>query len=400
VSSGPAALLGLGTAVPPYRVRQAEVGRWMAASLAERPALGRWLERLYARSGITTRYTCLPDVLAPPEHSRLAPGTTPGAVLSTAERMEVYAREALPLAAAAAERALADAAAATGEEAGSVAASITHLVVVSCTGFYAPGPDLLLARQLGLSAAVERTLVGFMGCAAAFNGLRLAGHIVAAEPSARVLVVAVELCSLHLQPGSDPVQLVVASLFGDGAAAAVAGSPVESAEGLILAASASRVTPDSLGDMVWRIGDSGFILGISPDIPRAIGEAAPGMLRELLGDPSQLGFWAVHPGGRAIVDRVGQVFGLAGADLAATRTVLRDYVNISSATILFVLEELRRRLRAAGPAEPVPGVAMGFGPGLVTEMAHLVYQPAQPPGGSAGSRPGARRPAVLAARAP
>jgi predicted naringenin-chalcone synthase len=377
VSAPAAAILGLGTAVPRYRVEQAAVGAWMAESLGARPGLTRWIERLYERSGIRSRYTCLPDVLGPPGDSRLAPGTPRAAALSTSERMDVYAREAVDLGTAAAERALKDVAGAAGQLPADVAAAVTHLVVVSCTGFFAPGPDLLIARRLGLAPTVERTVVGFMGCAAAFNGLRLARHIVRAESSARVLVVCVELCSLHLQPGAEPVQLVVASLFGDGAAAALVGapSPGDDGDALLIANTATRVTPDTLGDMVWRIGDTGFILGISPDIPGYIGAAAPAMLRGLVGE-APVGFWALHPGGRAIIDRLGQVFGLTAEDLAPSRDVLSDFGNMSSGTILFVLEEIRRRLRAAPPPGPLRGVAMGFGPGLVTEMALLVYQPA------------------------
>jgi predicted naringenin-chalcone synthase len=289
--------------------------------------------------------------------------------------MAAYARESVGLGAAAGGCAVADAARATATPPAELAAAITHLVVVSCTGFFAPGLDLMVARRLGLAAGVERTVVGFMGCAAAFNGLRLARQIVAAEPSALALVVAVELCSLHLQPGAEPVQLVVASLFADGAGAALVGAARPGAEAFELAGDYTRVTPGTLDDMVWTIGDSGFVLGISPDIPEYIGAAAPDALAELVGEGTRLGFWAVHPGGRAIVDRLGEVFGLGEAELAPTREVLSDHGNMSSATILFVLEAIRRRLRGEAPAGPVPGVAMGFGPGLVTEMAHLVYRP-------------------------
>lgn len=368
------ALLGLGTAVPPYRVEQEVVCRWMTDSLADRPSLGRWVQRLYTNAGIATRYVCLPDVLGPPIDSRLAPGTPRAAALSTAERMDTYARESVPLGSAAAQQALDEVAAAQGRTAANLAARVTHLVVVSCTGFFAPGLDLMIAQQLGLRSTVERTLVGFMGCAAAFNGLRLARHIVAGDAEALVLVVCVELCSLHLQPGTEPVQLVVASLFGDGAAAALVGRPPPGAESFTLVGSLTQVTPDTLGDMVWRIGDTGFILGISPDIPEYIGAAAPGLVRSLVGDPAALGFWAVHPGGRAIVDRLGAVFDLSTEDLAATRRVLADFGNMSSPTVLFVLAALREQLRAARPDGPVDGVALGFGPGLVTEMAHLRYR--------------------------
>jgi predicted naringenin-chalcone synthase len=255
-----------------------------------------------------------------------------------------------------------------------VADTITHVIAVSCTGFFAPGLDLAIARRLGLNPHVERTLVGFMGCAACFNALRLADQIVAGRPEARVLVVCVELCSLHVQPGQGRIDLVVASLFADGAGACVIGAPRDDgADHLALNGFYTGLAPDSDHEMVWDIGDHGFELYLSPDIPRRLGEVAPDALAALTAGRDQAAFWAIHPGGRAIVDRLAEIFALPPDATAVSLDVLRNYGNMSSATILFVLLAHRERLRARD--EAASGVAMAFGPGLVTEMAHLTYQP-------------------------
>jgi predicted naringenin-chalcone synthase len=368
------ALLALGTAVPSHRFQQTALGRWMADSLGMQPALSRWIRRLYDLSGIETRYSCLPDPAAPPSMSRFAPGHPPADTPTTSERMAIYQREATAIGTAAAYRALAEYGA--GALVAEVAATVTHLIVVSCTGFFAPGLDQAIANRLNFRPTVERTLVGFMGCAAAFNALRLADQIVRAQPSARVLVVCVELCSLHIQSGNNRIDLIVASLFADGAAACLVGAPpMDGRDYVLLDSFYSEVVPDTDQEMVWRIGDHGFTLHLSPDIPRRLGEVAPRALASLLDGRAMPRAWAIHPGGRAIVDRLAELFDLAPEQTEPSLAVLRQYGNMSSSTILFVLRELRERLRCDPTGDTVGGVAMAFGPGLVVEMAHLTYVP-------------------------
>lgn len=374
--TGRVELLGLGTAVPAYQFQQAHLAGWVAASFGD-DELRTWIRRLYAVSGIETRHSCLPDAHFPWQDSRFAPGRLACETPTTAERMDIYQREATTVGSAAAHAALADCGAGPAEE---VAATVTHLVVVSCTGFFAPGLDQAIARQLGLPPTVQRTLVGFMGCAAAFNGLRLAWQIVRAQPAARVLVVCVELCSLHMQAGTNRTDLVVASLFSDGASACLVGAPHGGdGERLLLDTMHSALVPETGQDMVWEIGNHGFRLHLSPDIPARLGEAAPAALAELLDGRPRPGAWAIHPGGRAIVARLASIFDLTTQDLAPTMHVLRHYGNMSSGTILFVLRELRQQLRARTDLAPTAIAAMAFGPGLAVEMAHLSYIPAAVP---------------------
>lgn len=371
----PAAILSIGTAVPPYRVEQAAVGQWMSEAFDNDRVLTRWIRSLYRLSGIETRYTCLPDGFRPPEESRFAPGRDPQDTPATAERMEIYKRESVQVGKDAACDAITNYSNVSGEDHASITDSITHLITVSCTGFFAPGLDQMIARQINLRPNVERTIIGFMGCAAAFNALRLANQIVQGQPKARVLIVCVELCTLHIQPSKKRADLVSAAIFADGGGACLVGKPQEGQRDIFeLGNFYTELTPETESFMVWDIGNNGFTLHLASEIPDSLGQVAPRALQQLFhNEPPDLQFWAIHPGGRAIVDHLTEIFALAPEQIAPSRTVLRDYGNVSSPTILFVLQEYRKRLRQYPVNSRVDGVAMAFGPGLVTELLHLTY---------------------------
>jgi predicted naringenin-chalcone synthase len=365
------ALLSLGTAVPRHQIEQVAFSRWVTESFGNQPAMSRMIRRLFDVSGIDMRYSCVADFSGPFAQSRFSLSGALEDAPSTAARMAIYRHEATTLGTLAAQRALADHTPGQPFD----ASAITHLVVVSCTGFFAPGLDQAIANALGLRPTVERSLIGFMGCAAAFNGLRAAYQIVRGQPDALVLVVCVELGTLHMHPENSRTNLVAASLFGDGAAACLVGTPrSDGRDCLQIDGFYSELVPDTTEEMAWSIGDHGFVLHLSPDIPRHLGEVAPRALAALLDGRPAPGFWAIHPGGRAIVERLAELFALTSGQIAASLAVLRHYGNMSSPTVLFVLDEIRRQLRRDG-GYMVPGVAMAFGPGLVVEMAHLSYLP-------------------------
>lgn len=364
------AILAMGTGLPPYRIDQPAFGAIVAEALDASPALRRWLKRLYELSSIDTRYSCLPEAESLTLESRFSPGLSVDDSATTSERMAIYQRESVAIGTAAAERALADL------DTPDAADSITHLIVVSCTGFFAPGLDLAIARKVGLRSTVQRTLVGFMGCAAAFNALRLASQIVTGQPDARVLVVCVELCTLHIQGGADRINVTVASLFADGAAACVVGAADERRAHMVLDRFYTDVYPDSEDSMAWRVGNHGFEMNLSPDVPRHVAAIAGPALAALRGDLPAPSFWAIHPGGRAIVDRFAEALNLSAEETAPSYDVLRRYGNMSSPTILFVLNDIFDKLRSDTNQEQANGVATAFGPGLVVEMAYLTYQPA------------------------
>jgi predicted naringenin-chalcone synthase len=335
----------IGTALPKQEAHASFLA-WAEKRIEDR-RVGTLFKRMAGRSGIEQRWT----VLSPPPGSEDAAG--PGGFYAdpqlppTSDRMRVYAEEAPRLAIRAIE--------ALGGHDG-----ITHLVVASCTGFIAPGIDQIIARELGLDAGVERTLVGFMGCYAAVSALRLAHHLVRSEPAARVLVVTVELCTLHLQPDVEIEPILAMLLFGDGAAAAlVTADPT----GFALDKPFAVAVPDSEDLIRWTVGDKGFAMHLSGAVPTRIGLAlADPAVRARIGDTDSVDCWAVHAGGRTVLDAVEQGMGLDGHALDASREILRTCGNMSSATLMFVLRDLLASGQPAGN-----GLAIAFGPGLAAE---------------------------------
>jgi predicted naringenin-chalcone synthase len=283
--------------------------------------------------------------------------------------MVAFEEHAPPLAAQAARAALGDAGIPPGD--------ITHLVTVSCTGFFSPGVDAALIQGLSLRPTVERTHVGFMGCHGAVNGLRVAASLAGADPLARVILCSVELCSLHLAYSWDPQALVANALFSDGAAALVGvgeGAWGETASAARspwrVAATGTFLFPDSADAMSWRIGDHGFRMTLSPSVPALIEAHVADWLRGWLAGhgltQDDVRTWAVHPGGPRVLGSVGSALGLPREAFDVSRGVLAEFGNMSSATLLFILERLRDA-EAEGPV-----VALAFGPGLVAEVALLV----------------------------
>ena len=316
----------------------------LAESRITDPRMVPLFRRMTARNGIAHRYTVLSA-----KDCALEPGSfyNRGQSPGTAERMARYAQAAPELAL----KAIAGLPSVEG---------VTHIVVASCTGFIAPGLDQVIARRLGLAATVERITIGFMGCYAGVTALRTAGHIVRSQPQARVLVIAVELCTLHMQETGDIESLLGQGQFADGAAAALVSG---AGEGLLLGESVSLNLDDSSGLITWAIGDTGFAMVLSGEVPGRIADAlaAPEVQQRIApGGAAEIAAWAVHPGGRSILDAVERGFALPAEKLAASRAVLHDCGNMSSATVLFVLQKLMAE-------QPASGIALAFGPGLALE---------------------------------
>src|SRR5262245_20246348 len=361
----PVSLLALGTALPPNRVTQ-EQGAQVAQVLCLDPRQSSLVPTLYRQTEITGRNMVIRDdvvrdVIAGSRESGsvFLPNGRPGdRGPTTSQRMDVYNEEAPKLALEASRRALADA--------NVDAESVTHLVTVSCTGFAAPGVDIALIRGLGLPATTQRVHVGFMGCHGALNGLRAARGLAAAEPDATVLLCAVELCSIHYHYGWNPKRVVANALFADGAGAAVvrADGPADAWQ---LAAHGACLFPDSAYAMTWDIGDHGFDMTLSTKVPNLISQHLPRWLDAWLGRHGltidRVGSWAVHPGGPRVLNSVTHALRLDAAVTQHSQEVLTRHGNMSSPTILFILDRLRR----AGAA--LPCVALGFGPGLAVEAA-------------------------------
>lgn len=342
----------IATAVPGHDVHRA-FERFVGGLLEGRRESAVF-RRMAGRSGIERRYSSFEPVENPDGFVADSEGFyRPGAFPPTSRRMARYGAVAPGLAGEAIIGLDTD------------LSKITHLVLASCTGFMAPGLDQVIVRRLGLDPGVERTVVGYMGCYAAVNSLRLAHHMVRSRSDARVLVVTIELCTLHFQDTLDLEKLLSMLLFGDGCAAAlVTADP----EGVALDEFLSFALPESDGMITWDIGDSGFDMHLSGQVPQRIQRAmaderqrnaADGVLRGR--QPEEYALFAVHAGGKAILDAVENGLELARDRLDWSRGVLKDFGNMSSATLMFVLQRI---LIGAGPG---PGLAMAFGPGLACE---------------------------------
>ncbi len=251
--------------------------------------------------------------------------------------------------------------------------TITHVITVSCTGFYAPGPDFEVVRHLGLSPSTQRFHIGFMGCYAAFPALKMAQSFCQADPNAVVLVITCELCSLHLQIDNDIDQILAASVFADGAAGVLVSTKEPTNSGYRLDEFSSALAYEGEKDMAWTISDTGFKMVLSSYIPSIIesniDDIMQPMFENLEISKEDIDLWAVHPGGRAIVDKVEQGMNVASEKVIPSRTVLSKYGNMSSATILFVLDEIRRTgLNSDSKILPI-----AFGPGLTIETGIFTY---------------------------
>jgi alpha-pyrone synthase len=365
-------LHAIGTAVPANRYPQPYVrevmGRWIGG---ERRA-DKLLDRVYRASAIDARHSVLDDFN--PERNPERPALffdAEGAFRSpsTGERNALYCEQAPLLAEQAAAAALA--------EAGDLRPSdVTHLITVSCTGFFTPGVDLHLQRALGLPRAVERYHLGFMGCFAAFPALRMADAFCRADPDAVVLIVTVELCTIHLQPDDGVDAILSGSVFADGAAAVLLSARPSTGpqRPLELIRSATALTEAGGDDMAWTIGDHGFDMTLTSYVPKVLEAEAHLALAPLFaGAPvaaAGVRWWAVHPGGRAIVDKVALGMSLGPEAIAASRAVLAENGNMSSATVLFVLRALMLRDQP-GPAPGEYVASLAFGPGLTVDSALL-----------------------------
>ncbi len=338
----------IATAVPEYDVHDAFVA--FAEQMLDDPRLRALFRRMASRAEISHRYSFLNPHHTPihfsshDAHKFYRRGSFP----DTAQRMHVFEQCAPVL-----MKNAVDGLALNEQE----RAGITHVLVTCCTGLYAPGLDFEIVDHLGLSTSVERTMVGFMGCYAAINALKLARHIVRSNPSAGVLMLNLELCSLHLQETQDLEQVLSFLVFADGAAASLI---TAQQQGFAMDSFHAVMVPETRNLITWKIRGLGFDMLLSGQVPGELGRA----LHQggLMAEAPNIDLWAVHPGGRSVLDAVERGLDLSPNALAASRNVLSNFGNMSSATVMFVLQQM---LQQAQPGQQ--GCAMSFGPGLTAE---------------------------------
>ena len=341
----------ISTAVPPHDVHRSFVA--FADSTLPEGTVRNLFRRMVRMSAIEHRYSFLQPIATDDGTWRDAENLyVQGDFPRTARRMEAFERFAPRLAQCALNKLRL-----TERE----RQSIGHVIVTSCTGLYAPGLDYDIVNHLGLSPSVERTMIGFMGCYAAINALKSAHHIIRSEPDAKVLILSLELCTLHLQETQELEQLLSFLLFADGCSAClVSAEPI----GLAMDSFLALRIPDTSDLITWRIRELGFDMQLSGQVPAEICRAMKDVGRQITRgkDPTAMELWAVHPGGRTVLDAVEKGLGLRADALGYSRDVLARFGNMSSATVMFVLEQIIHNAQ-----QGQQGCAMSFGPGVTAE---------------------------------
>lgn len=354
-------ILGLGSEVPPYVFHQKEVGQKMIAELKVPEEKQGAFRRLYEESSIDTRYSVVPDFQKERSEWKFWGHDFPQSVPSMGKRNERFKQEAPELALKAAQKAI--------DSWGGNVEEITHIISISCTGVMAPGIEFHLMQRLNLRPDTYRLAIQFMGCFGAFKGISAAHAFAKENKEARILIVCTELCSLHFQTELTPDNVLGNALFADGSAAAVIGVPREGDKTLYgVHGHRSMGLKQSLDKMTWEASDTGFMMKLSNFVPALIGRHIEPFMQSLLNEisPSHCD-WAIHPGGKSIIQVIERTFNL---DLNQTKTsweTLRDFGNMSSATLLFVLERLPRTNRKHV-------ACVGFGPGLSFEGLLLTHE--------------------------
>lgn len=349
-------IISIATAVPEYCHRQEDIIEFMAKIYKLEPTAKRKLAFLYHHSGIETRYSVIDDYSLPEDKWDFLP-LNGNSFPTLEERMKIFDEEALKLSLNAIKKCIDGFI--TQEE-------ITHLITVSCTGMSAPGLDLQIAEVLGLSPNVFRTSINFMGCYAAIHALKLAKLICDAEPDANVIIADTELCTLHFQQEYTTDNVASGLLFADGSSAVLVSNKLQSANAITLAGFFSHVAFKGKKDMAWELSSNGFLMTLSGYIPQLIKEDIDTLVTASLNhhkiNKSEITHWCIHPGGKKIIEAIEKKLNLTEIDLHYSNKVLAKYGNMSSSTVLFVLEEMMHNMQQNAK---IFGVA--FGPGLTME---------------------------------
>jgi prepilin-type processing-associated H-X9-DG protein len=354
-------ITAISTANPSNRFPQTVIAEFMLKTMQFHNGESKKLKAIFKASGINFRHSVLEDYGKTGDFN-FYPQTDQDEFPSTRDRLEIFKTQALPLSLTAVTRLFVNAKHIQPD-------GITHLIVVCCTGMYAPGLDIELVKALNLKSTIHRTAINFMGCYAAFNALKIADAFCKSEPDSKVLIVCTELCSLHFQREATDDNLLANALFADGSAAVLVEGHTDSKLQLELKAFHNDLAPDGKQDMAWSIGDLGFEMRLSAYVPDIIKNGIALLTRTLLEKVSKqfsdIKHFAIHPGGKKILEVIEEELTISKEKNGAAYSVLQNYGNMSSATVLFVLEVLIKNLKAANLNEHI--LSFAFGPGLTME---------------------------------
>jgi len=362
-------IISIGTAVPAYRHEQMNIQQFMQRAYAMNDQENRKLRFLYHHSGIDYRYSVVSDYSRPIHDWKFFPPTENLEPFPSLEqRMNWFNRHAAPLSVDAIRDCI---------DSKQLHSAITHLITVSCTGMSAPGLDLQIMELMDLPKTIYRTSVNFMGCYAAIHALKLADSICKSEPDSKVLVVCTELCTLHFQREPTHDNIASGLLFGDGAAAMLLTSDKDKHKGFELVTFYSEVVTKGKKDMAWELSSSGFLMTLSGYIPELIEEDFEQLVSRSLGkaglSKTDIHHWCIHPGGKRILESIEKSLGFASGNLQHSYKVLKQYGNMSSATILFVLKSMADDIKHRRSDKPETAMGAAFGPGLTMETFIATY---------------------------
>lgn len=362
-------ITAIGTANPPHRFDQSAIADFMVRAMKLDAGDSRKLRTIFKAAGINTRYSVLEDYGKAENFSFFSNSPDGEPIPDTAKRMALFRRQALPLSLAAVKDLQKNAPFADLK-------NVTHLVQVSCTGMYAPGLDIELVYALGLSTHVQRTSINFMGCYAAFNALKVADAFCSADLNACVLVVCTELCSIHFQQHPTDDNILANALFADGSAAVLVQAKPAGPKNLLCEAFHNDFSISGQHDMAWQVGNQGFEMMLSSYVPevigRGIGDLTARLLEKIAIEIADIGYFAIHPGGRKILEAIETKLGLTREQNAAAYQVLADFGNMSSVTVVFVLQEIFRKTAKEDTGKHI--LSFAFGPGLTLESMLLRIQ--------------------------
>lgn len=362
-------ITSIGVAVPPFRFSQNTIASFMQKVMQLDYQDGRKLKTIFRSSGIQTRYSVLDDYGKQSDFSFYSNTANYEPFPTTEKRLNQYRKSALSLGVEAAQKCFAEKSAQSINQ-------VTHLIVVSCTGMYAPGLDIDLIKSLGLREDVQRTCIAFMGCYAVFNALKVADSFCKADPSSTVLIVSVELCTIHFQKEATLDNLLANALFSDGAAAMLVRSSPDSGWNLSLETFHNALAYNGSEHMAWNIGNLGFEMKLSAYVPDIIREGIHKLTNTLLKrvdrNINDITHFAIHPGGKKILEVIEDELGLSKEKNKHAYSVLSEYGNMSSSTVIFVLDQIVRSLKEDDQDKYILSIA--FGPGLTLESMLLKIQ--------------------------
>lgn len=360
------AITAIGTANPIHKQNQQVAVEIVATALQLKPAEKRLLKSIYRSTGIETRHSVMGDFCKQPGEYEFLPNDPQLPFPTTAARMRIYKEFALELSLAAIANCFAGLDRFDPKD-------ITHVITVSCTGMYAPGIDIEIVQELHLNSNVQRTAINFMGCYGAFNAIKIADAICKATPTAKVLVISVELCTIHFQKNDAMDSIFSNAIFADGAGAVLIEAQPKQQKCFTLNGFHCDLLPQHSQDMAWHIADSGFDIVLSSYVPQAIqsgiGEFTQRLLKQHSMNLENIDFYAIHPGGQKILKACEAELSITALDNKYSYDVLRQYGNMSSATVIFVLKAIWDDLKSDDVNKSIFSCA--FGPGLTLESMLL-----------------------------